>query len=109
MADDPVPDGTDPVAPPEPMFSSMQTEELGPGSARISFRVARSVSVQAAWGLEIPALDETRSLGYLQAGAPQSLELSDLEPGKRYIVRLSASDSDREWKSGYHWIFTPKG
>jgi hypothetical protein len=102
-----VPDAS--PARPDPLaFSPLDTREVTPASARLTFSVSRPAHVEVRFGLDAPRLDGSLELGEVAGGEVREFELSGLLPGQRYLVQLLASQEGLELRSGYHWLYTPE-
>ena len=101
-----VPQDVEPLTPDELLFSPVRTTQISSTAATISFSANREAKVTVDYGLEIPDYGHTVDAGFVQAEKQTEVQLKNLEPGRRYVVRLRAKWEGAEYLGGDFWLFT---
>jgi len=97
------------AAMPDPLkISPLALEQPASDRVVVRFRIDREARVTIDYGLEIPDYGQTVEAGVVPAGVEQTVELADLEPGKRYVCRARVELDGLTYLGGDYWIFTPE-
>jgi hypothetical protein len=102
-----VPEGAAATAPDVPMISPLTVNSTASTSAELRFSVNAAARAWADYGLEMPDFGKTVEIGDVEAGAETTFSLPDLEPGRRYVVRIRTEIAGAQHAGGDWWIFTP--
>ncbi|MBI5527168.1 MAG: hypothetical protein HY897_12605 [Deltaproteobacteria bacterium] len=102
-----VPEGAVATAPNLPIISPVATVSTTTTGAELRFSVDTAAHVWADYGLEMPDFGKTVDIGDVAPGAETAFSISDLTPGKRYVIRIRAEVEGTQYAGGDWWVFTP--
>ena len=103
---DNVPQNVKSLAPDYFTFSPVHINKVNNGSVTFSFATSDKADVTVLYGEDLPFPEKEYHIGIVPAGQTKEVTLTDLQPHRRYVLRLVTEMNGQKYWGGEYWIFT---